>query len=100
MKDRKGINRLKVLINKIAVDANNMELVAEIIQGLSEDCNVVPKSVRRWLNNKSQPSSGDLTRIILYLNKYNPSISYADFFEPNVSDGTKINVSPRFKLVK
>lgn len=97
MRENKRQNRLKTLITKIAVDADNMELVNEIVIGLSIECDVVIKSVRRWMNNASQPTSSDLNRIIMYLNKYDSSISFNDFFVPN---GTPNNVPSKLKLVK
>lgn len=97
MEDKKQENRLKILITKIAVDADNMEVVNEIVVGLSVECNVVIKSVRRWMNNTSQPTSSDLKKIIIYLNKYDSSISFNDFFGTGV---TPIAVSRKLQLVK
>lgn len=93
-------NRLNLLINKIAVDAENMELVNEIVIKLAAKCEVDEKSVRRWMFNGSQPTSTNLTRIVLFLNAYDASITYSDFFEKSVPNGTSGSVSPKLNLVK
>jgi uncharacterized protein YacL (UPF0231 family) len=100
MKKPNSNNRLKVLIHKIAVDSNDMELVKTIVDQLAVECKCHVKSVQRWMNNQSQPSSNDLSRIILLLNKYDSSITYNDYFGTNETIPVTKNGSKSLQLVK
>lgn len=91
-------NRLKILINKIAVEAGDMDKVSTIISELARECKVIDVSVKRWMNNTNQPSTSDLTRIISVLNKYDSLITYSDFFGPVPQPSThRVKKSPLVK---
>lgn len=99
MSKLKTRNNLKLLVNKIAVNANNMDMVKDIVKELSIVCRCHVKSVQRWMNNKSQPSSTDINRIVLCLNKYDSSISFNDYFGTNETNQLRINRSKSANLV-
>jgi hypothetical protein len=80
MAQKTNINRLELLINKIAVDKGDMKLVQAVVDELRVQCNVQPITVKRWMRNLNQPSTQDVFHILSVLNRYNSDITIMDFF--------------------
>lgn len=84
------INRLSILIHKIAVNAENMELVDQITSELASVCNVHTKSVVRWISNRNQPSFPTINKIMSHLATYDDTLSMSDFFSKDTPHSTPI----------
>lgn len=96
MRTNKSKNRLEILLKKITVDKENLDLESELPVKLALKLDKSLRTVQRWRANLNQPGLDDMTRIVEFLQEYDPAISMNDFF----FKAPAISKTKRSKLVK